>query len=137
MAAIKKMYLTWEDVYRLLDIIHEQTKGEIKLVTGVPRGGTILAILYSHRFDIDYFPNVSNHYPQLLVLDDIADSGSTFERITEDTPNPKTAALHYKVSSSFKPDFYGEAIEPDYGWIVYPWEKESSNPIQDYLVERK
>lgn len=135
MGVIKKIYLTWEDVYRLLDIIHQQTKGEITLVTGVPRGGTILAILYSHRFDVDYFPNISNHYPRLLVLDDIADSGGTFEKITSDAPNPKTAALHYKSSSSFKPDFYGEEISSDYGWIVYPWEKENSNPIQDYLVD--
>jgi len=46
----KKVYLTWDDVNALLDKIHEQCKGKIDYVTGIPRGGTILAIMYSHRF---------------------------------------------------------------------------------------
>ena len=78
---VKKVFLSWDDVYNLLDIIHEHSKEEISYVTGVPRGGTILAIMYSHRFDIPYMEHTSNHYPHLLILDDIADSGNTFTKI--------------------------------------------------------
>ena len=131
--AVKKVFLRWEDINYLLDRIHEQCKKEIKYVTGVPRGGTLLAIMYSHRFHIPYMEFKSNHYPSLLIIDDIADSGKTFSELKEKLPAPKYAALHYKTVSSFKPDFYGMKIDADYGWIVYPWEKEDSKPIQDYL----
>jgi len=131
---IKKVFISWEEVYSLLDRINEQTKGEIDFVTGVPRGGTLLAILYSHRFNIPYMERPSNHYPRLLILDDIADSGKTFEDLKKDFPNPKYAALQYKDISNFKPDYYGEEIDVNYGWIVYPWEREDSETIQDYLA---
>lgn len=132
---IKKVFISWDDVYTLLDRIYEQTKGEIKYVTGVPRGGTLLAILYSHRFDIPYMERPSDHYPNLLIIDDIADSGKTFKDLKKEFPNPKYAALQYKETSSFKPDYYGEKIDLNYGWIVYPWEKKDSETIQDYLVK--
>ena len=130
---VKKVYLTWDDINILLDKLHEQTKGKIDMVTGVPRGGTILAIMYSHRFDIPYNEYMSNHYPRMLVLDDIADSGKTFMDLKIDFPAPKYGALHYKNTSTFKPDFYSEEIDEHFGWVVYPWEKENSKPIQDYL----
>ena len=132
---IKKVFISWEEVFSLLDKIHEQTKGKIDYVTGVPRGGTLLAILYSHRFNVKYMERPSNHYPKLLILDDIADSGKTFEDLKKEFPNPKYAALQYKEVSSFEPDYYGEKIDSDYGWIVYPWEKKDSETIQDYLVK--
>ena len=130
---VKKVYYDWDDINKLLDKVYDQCKGDISLVTGVPRGGTILAILFSHRFDIQYTPYMSNHYPSMLILDDIADSGKTFKDLEEDFPNPKYGALHYKTTSVFKPDYYGEEIDDDFGWVVYPWEKENAKPIQDYL----
>lgn len=130
---IKKVFLSWEDVNSLLDSIHEQTGDDITLVTGVPRGGTILAIMYSHRFDIPYTPYISNHYPQMLVIDDIADSGKTFGDLEKEFPTPKYGALHYKSTSTFEPDYYAKEIDQDFGWVVYPWEKKDSNTIQNYL----
>lgn len=130
---VKKVYYDWDDVNLLLDNIYEQCKGEIDYVTGVPRGGTILAILYSHRFDIPYMERSSNHYPRLLILDDIADSGKTIFNLRDEMFNPKFATLHYKTTSIAKPEYFAKEIPDDYGWIVYPWEKEDSKPIQDYL----
>jgi hypoxanthine phosphoribosyltransferase len=129
----KKIYITWEKVNELLDKVYDQCKGEISLVTGVPRGGTILAILFSHRFNIQYTPYMSNHYPSMLILDDIADTGKTFQDLEKDFPKPKYGALHYKNISVFEPDYYAEEIDDDFGWIVYPWEKKDSNTIQNYL----
>ena len=135
MGEIKKIFLTWDDVYELLDKIHEQCKGTIDYVTGIPRGGTILAIMYSHRFEVPYMKYTSNHYPKLLIIDDIADSGKTIFDLRETMFNPKFATLHYKTTSVAKPEYYGQEISDDFGWIVYPWEKDDSNPIQDYLVK--
>lgn len=128
---VKKVYLTWDDINVLLDKLHEQVKDEVTMVTGLPRGGTILAILYSHRFNVDYFNQTSNHYPHLMILDDIADTGQTFKKVHECCPVPIYASLHYKKKSIFTPDYYVEEVGPE--WIVYPWEKKDAKTIQDYL----
>ena len=133
MEEVKKTYLTWDDINKLLDSIHEKCKGKIDYVYGIPRGGTILAIMYSHRFGIEYMHQISNHYPRLLVIDDIADSGKTFKDLEKDFSIPKYAALHYKNTSVFKPEFYAQEISEDFGWVVYPWERDDSKTIQDYL----
>ena len=128
---VKKVYLTWDDINVLLDKLHEQVKDEVTMVTGLPRGGTILAILYSHRFNVDYFNQTSNHYPHLMILDDIADTGQTFKKVHECCPVPIYASLHYKKKSIFTPDYYVEEVGPE--WIVYPWEKKDAKTNQDYL----
>lgn len=130
---VKKVFLSWDDVNDLLDIIHAQVKDRVSYVTGIPRGGTILAVLYSHRFNVPYMKFISNHYSSLLILDDIADSGETLEAHKIEFDNPIYATLHYKDTSTVSPDYYGEMIPSNYGWIVYPWEKVDSKPIQDYL----
>lgn len=130
---VKKIYLTWDDVNKLLDNLYKQVRGNVTVVTGIPRGGTILAILFSHRFDIEYSRWASNHYPEMLVIDDIADSGVTLEKWKKEFNVPKFGTLHYKNISKVKPDYFAEEIDENYGWIVYPWEKENSKSIQDYL----
>jgi hypoxanthine phosphoribosyltransferase len=130
---VKKVYYDWDDVNLLLDNIYEQCKGELGYVTGIPRGGTILAILYSHRFGVEYVHNFEKHPPGLLIIDDIADSGKTIFNLRDEMFNPRFATLHYKTTSIAKPEYFAKEIPDDYGWIVYPWEKEDSKPIQDYL----
>lgn len=130
---VKKIYLTWDDVNKLLDNLYKQVRGNVTVVTGIPRGGTILAILFSHRFDIEYSRWASNHYPEMLVIDDIADSGVTLEKWKKEFNVPKFGTLHYKNISKVKPDYFAEEIDENYGWLVYPWEKENSKSIQDYL----
>ena len=137
---VNKIYYSWDDINTALDIIHLKTKDKkFIFVTGIPRGGTMLAILYSHRFGLTYLERITKHYPDLLVLDDISDTGVTIERIRKETPIVKNniATIHYKRSSTERPDYYAEAIEDDFGWIVYPWEKKDSKPIQDYLESNK
>ena len=131
----KKIFITWEEINTMLESIYEQSKGSVKYVTGIPRGGSVLAILFSHRFNIEYLEYRSNHYPDLLIFDDIADTGNTLSILKETVTLPKTATLHYKESSIIKPDYFAQKISEDFGWIVYPWEKEDSKSIQDYLVK--
>ncbi len=130
---VKRVYYDWDDINKLLDNLYDQVKGKVSSVTGIPRGGSILAILFSHRFDIEYTRWPSNHYPEMLIIDDIADSGVTLEEWKKEFNVPKFATLHYKTISKIKPDFYVKEIDENYGWIVYPWEKETAKSIQDYL----
>ncbi|CAG0963068.1 orotate phosphoribosyltransferase [Methanosarcinales archaeon] len=61
----------------------------------------------------------------VLVVDDVADTGDSFSLIMDylEQKNPKeirTAALHYKTSSTVVPDYWGEKLE-EWNWIIYPW----------------
>ena len=129
---VKRVYYDWDDINKLLDKLYDQVKGKVSSVTGIPRGGTILAVLYSHRFDIKYAPT-ANLDSEQLIIDDIADSGETLRLWKNTFPTNRFATLHYKDISEIKPDIFAKLIPEDYGWIVYPWEKEDSKTIQDYL----
>ncbi len=63
---------------------------------------------------------------EVLVVDDVSDSGDTFQVALEHLRargRPallRTATLHHKISSRFVPDFYaGKVLK--WRWIMYPW----------------
>lgn len=61
----------------------------------------------------------------ILLVDEVADSGGTFIKAVEyiKSKNPatlRTAVLHLKEQSSFKPNIVGEFAGNN--WIVYPWD---------------
>jgi hypothetical protein len=62
---------------------------------------------------------------KVLVIDDVADTGDTLFEVAQHlrkqgASTVKTAVLHYKKTSTFKPDYYAEEME-EWQWIVYPW----------------
>ena len=69
----------------------------------------------------------------VLVVDDIADTGGSLRRaheyVTEREPAAvRTATLQLMATSEFEPDYVGERLER-WTWVVYPW-----NFVED-LVE--
>ena len=61
----------------------------------------------------------------VLIIDDIADTGGSIERAYEyvtdrDAGTVRTATLQLLGTSEFDPDFVGERLE-EWTWIVYPW----------------
>jgi len=136
----EKLYLSWDwidnSVQKLGEIILDSVT-EIDMVTGIPRGGLIPGVYLSHYIGKKYIPyNEAINLPQnlrerILVVDDICDSGITL--LEAAGYNFKTSALAFRYSSPYIPDFYSEKITDD-RWLVYPWEKNDSKTIQDYLV---
>jgi len=124
-----KLILSWGDVETLVKTLCEKIITEtpnIDSVHGIARGGLIPAVMVSHMLDLPYVYVVG---PNTLVIDDIADSGTTLNN----SPGVYTAVLHYKPhTSSFKPTIWAEEHKGD-EWLIYPWEKTDSNHIQDYL----
>jgi hypoxanthine phosphoribosyltransferase len=121
-----KIYLTWDDIDNLVNILSKQTPPNITSVMGLPRGGLIPAVMLSHKLNLPlvYFP-----LENTLIVDDICDTGKTFERINANY----FACLHYKPhTSSFKPTIWAKSHEGD-EWVIYPWENENADAIQDYL----
>ena len=122
-----KVYLSWDDINILVeDLCHTIASSgvQIRSITGIQRGGLIPAVMISHKLHI---PFVSRINKDTLVVDDICDTGETLKN----TIGMYTATLHYKPTAIFTPDFYSKEVGTE--WIVYPWERNDSESIQDYL----
>ena len=70
-------------------------------------------------------PEGSVQGKDVLVIDDIADTGGSISRaheyVTErDAASVRTATLQLLATSEFEPEFVGERLET-WTWVVYPW----------------
>ena len=97
---MEKLYYTWEeqfnDIGRLCEVLNEDSFTP-DVVVGISRGGLIAGVMVSHKLNIPFkpvhastrdFPHWENYLPQpkdqkVLIVDDICDSGETFERISD------------------------------------------------------
>ncbi len=118
------------------------------LIIGISRGGLVPARIlsdilgnrelyvirigfYTEAGKITKEPKILQDIPidvygkKILLIDDISDTGGSFRTAvahleTRGASVIKTASLHLKSTSSFKPDFF---IYTTDSWIIYPWEK--------------
>ena len=122
-----KIFISWDDMNILVDELCStisKSGAEIKSITGIERGGLIPAVMISHKLNIPYVTKINKY---TLVVDDICDTGETLKK----TVAGFTATLHYKKTAIFTPDFYSKEVGTE--WIVYPWERNDSEAVQDYL----
>ena len=129
-------------------------------IVAIGRGGYIPARIISDflhimnltSFKVEHYhgthinPSAVIRYPlsngvegkNVLLVDDVCDTGSTLELASKhivEQMRPtevKTAVLHYKKVSSFKPDFYAGRIVK-WRWIIYPWAL--AEDISEFLKE--
>ncbi len=157
------LHLTWMDVQRLSERLADQIAESgfrPDIIVAVSRGGFDPARILSDELNIRslaslqviYYAGINerNDKPQVkyplnadisglnvLVVDDVADSGNSLKVVKEyiDNLGPrevKMATLHHKPWSSFEPDFFAESVDK---WIIYPWEpRESIEDIREKLL---
>lgn len=166
---VKKTYLSWDDIVECSNIIHSNLVSMNwypNLIIGLTRGGLLPDTLLSHRFnvrmnsldislrdhnsdtnlgtvrDLSSIPSQLTKDSKILIVDDINDSGETFEWIRNDWlsrseynslmgygkiwPSDliKFAALLHNEPSKSTADCYAKLINKnvDPQWIVFPWE---------------
>ena len=143
--------ITWEDVYDLCRQLAQQLREanfRIDIIVAIARGGYIPGRLLSDMlglYDLTCFKmehyqgaykqqaafvkyplNANINGQNVLLLDDVCDSGDTFEigiehiRHCGAVNEIRTAALHLKTVSKFIPDFYVEKV-CEWRWLIYPW----------------
>jgi hypoxanthine phosphoribosyltransferase len=77
-------------------------------------------------------PEGSVEGKDVLIIDDIADTGGSIRRAEEyveerNAGTVRTATLQLLQTSEFEPDYVGERLE-EWAWMVYPW-----NFIEDMI----
>jgi len=137
-----KEFISWEQYQHAIDKLVWYYKKSTRIpecgaVYGLPRGGLPIAVSLSHKLGL---PLLMNYYDRkivteknILVVDDIADTGNTLKDF--DNEHNILFTIHYHSQSITKPDFW--MWDKKDKWIVYPWETEDSETIQDYLVEKE
>lgn len=108
------VYLTWKDVYRRI-----ATKLPVAKCYGVPRGGAIVAGILGNA--VDRIEDAS------YVVDDIIDSGKTQERML--AMLPKEVQFIALFNKQEEKELQGK-------WVVFPWEGDPEDDIQDTIVRQ-
>ena len=107
----------------------KNTNKNFKGVYGIPRGGLILAVMLSHKLDLPLIMSKDELDENSIIIDDIADTGKTLLDFVE--YESYVVTIHEHEQSLIKPDY--SVLDKGDKWIVYPWETEDSEEIQDYL----
>lgn len=111
-------FITWEDVEHFVDdVVARYTSKNLSGVYGIPRGGSVLAVMISHGLNI---PCLSAPHKHCLVVDDISDSGLTLLHYREKGYEIVTMYCHPETKVT--PNFY-KKIKGD-EWVVFPWERQ-------------
>ena len=149
-----KRYITQQEInHCCLNIVSMMFRDDFKpdFIVGITRGGLWPAMMLSHYLGIKMYTldvrlrdgdvQESNAWmkeqvengAKILVVDDINDTGATFEWIKNDwnvdsnseKSNVKFAALIDNVPSSFVVEYNGIEInkEENPEWIVFPYEE--------------
>jgi hypoxanthine phosphoribosyltransferase len=149
---VKRIYLSWHDIDRLIDSIMPRLSAyEFDLVLLITRGGIVPGALIAERLGIqqvlvasvDFYEDEEHQFDwpvfmqfpadsflrgkQVLIVDDIWDRGrqvvNVTERVKQGGGRAFSAVLHYKPHRS-----HFEDKSPDFyavetqDWIIYPWE---------------
>ena len=127
-----KEFVTWNVIDEAVTDIAfniKNTNKDFKGVYGIPRGGLILAVMLSHKLDLPLIMSKDELDENSIIIDDIADTGKTLLDFTE--YESYVVTIHEHEQSLIKPDY--SVLDKGDKWIVYPWETEDSEEIQDYL----
>ena len=133
-----KKFISWDELDKLVDELCDMIPdNQYEGIYAIPRGGLIIGVMMSHKLGLPLIDRLQSYYgKKFLIVDDIADTGKTLEKLRAEVyKEAHTATIHYHKQSSVEPSFWVEEKGDD--WIVYPWEQEDSEEIQDYLKETK
>ena len=144
--------LTWDDVDFIANIVSESiSKKNIKFdtIVALGRGGLIPGAILSYKLDIKNLQNLGINTRQedgqyvetliyqrptitgnVLVVDDINDSGKTFEAVNSliKSEYPDIGELLYcslttRYNTNFNENTISGKIINTSDWLVFPWDK--------------
>jgi hypoxanthine phosphoribosyltransferase len=151
------MKLSWEDCHYMTILMKRQMNRDgwsPEYIIGLSRGGNVPATIFSHLFNVPArILNVSfRDFPEqddmdkffswahltnknVLVVDDINDSGKTLEYVRNTYKHwmapekVRYAALVHNIPSVFPVNYFGKTIDKSQHdvWVTFPWEMKIEN----------
>ena len=115
---MNKIYVNWREYGLMIDSLIEKVKKngiQFDGVYGVPRGGLVIALAFSHSLNLSILLYPTN---ESLVVDDISDNGITLQNIK----HKKIATLYTTKWTITTPNYWIQEKLNKQDWIVYPYE---------------
>ena len=152
-----KLWYNWREMRRDVntlcrEIILDNFNPDV--IVGLSRGGLTPGVMMSHWFQKPFkpvkaalrdFPDWEDYLPKktdkrILIVDDICDSGETFQKISDflnsrkessTQTNIRFASLWWNNEVEFEPHYYAQECAKDSGniWIHFPWEHWWNAPV--------
>ena len=149
---MKKLHLKWKDIEKSLSKMADQLKEsnfKTDVIISIGRGGMVPARILADMLEVDEVTiipakmytgvgtrnarpligniNISIKHRNVLVVDDIVDSGLTIDAVIDylqkSTPSQiKTVTVAIKEDATVKPS-YSDVVAKKEEWIVFPWER--------------
>ena len=150
----KKMWYGWKEMRRDVNVLCREiilNKFEPQVIVGLSRGGLVPGVMMSHWFNKpfkpvqaalrdfaeweDYLPRKTDE--RVLIVDDICDSGETFEKISEHIHKNNSkcdvrfASLIWNNECDWEPHYYAQEMAKDSEniWLVFSWEEFWNSPV--------
>ena len=156
----KKLWYQWDEMRRDVntlcrDIVLDRFDPDC--IVGLSRGGLTPGVMMSHWLQKPFkpvkaalrdFPDWEDYLPKktderVLIVDDICDSGETFQRIADHIKGPRLkqpmniqadvrfASLWWNNEVEFEPHYYVQECAKDSEgiWIHFPWEHWWNTPV--------
>jgi|TARA_R110002096_G_C14280705_1_gene696581 hypoxanthine phosphoribosyltransferase len=150
----KKMWYGWKEMRRDVNVLCREiilNKFEPQVIVGLSRGGLVPGVMMSHWFNKPFkpvqaalrdFAEWEEYLPRktderVLIVDDICDSGETFEKISKHIHNNNNkcdvrfASLWWNNEVDYEPNYYAQEMAKDSEniWLVFPWESFWNAPV--------
>jgi len=138
---MKKQYVSWKEYQENINILAAIIgigEKKYKYIYAVPRGGLILGVILSYRFNLPLLLTeqevASKPKMDILIVDDIVDSGSTlFDYYIK---GYHIATVYFrKQTASFTPEFHSCSIMND-NWLVFPYDDSGSEDTISKVKEK-
>ena len=155
-----KLWYSWEEMRRDVNTLCREILLDgfnPEVIVGLSRGGLTPGVMMSHwmqkpfkpvKASLRDFPEWEDYLPKktderVLIVDDICDSGETFDRIKSYIKGPRInqpmelpvevrfATLWWNNECNVEPHYYVNEIAKDSTgtWIHFPWESWWNTPI--------
>ena len=156
----KKLWYPWDEMRRDVNTLCREIvldKFDPCCIVGISRGGLTPGVMMSHWLNKPFkpvkaalrdFPEWEDYLPRktderVLVVDDICDSGETFQKMSSYIKGPRInqplelptevrfASLWWNNECNFEPHYYVNEIAKDSTktWINFCWESWWNTPV--------
>lgn len=140
---VAKKILHWEEFYKDVCVLgdHLNSFKTWDQIVAVTRGGLVPATVLARLLDIKHIHTfcISSYdgndqqgraalhkihqdaSENILVVDDLVDTGKTFQEIREFIPNAHYTAVYLKPAGRAQINSWAQEVPQDQ-WLVFPWE---------------
>jgi len=125
-----EQYVNWAKIDSLIEMLSDRilkSSRNFSSITTLSRGGLVPSRLLADHLGIEkIIVDAEKISSDSLVVDDIFDSGKTFEKVKSRTDDPSNlfyVTLFARRGKSFPSQLmYGEKTNDD-GYVVFPWDR--------------